>query len=213
MYLNQISRAKEHAMVNTTPENGLKSQSQFDLNFGKSLVAQPGTEDMYRCIQCGTCSSSCPMVALMEQTPRKIIAMARAGLKNDVLASNTLWLCSSCYSCTVACPKQIRITDVMYSLKRRSTQLPSNVARPANVLARAFIASVAKTGRSNESRTILKTWLKTNPLELLRQAWLGLRLWLRGRLSFAEHRMTGKPRDLQRLLVEVGQTHSSPMKG
>jgi len=187
-------------MSDSTFEARPKQQHHFDLNFGKSIMALPGGEDLYRCIQCGTCSSTCPLSAYMDHTPRRIIAMTRAGLKDDVLASNTIWLCSSCYSCTVACPKQIRITDVMYSLKRRAIQTRRFSVGPVAALARAFIASVLRTGRSNESRIIVRTWLSTQPFELVRQAWLGLRLWLKGRLSLRRHRMTGSARDIPKLL-------------
>ena len=35
-----------------------------------------------------------------------------------VVKSNTIWLCTSCYYCTVRCPAGIKITDLMYELKR-----------------------------------------------------------------------------------------------
>lgn len=72
------------------------------------------------CIQCGTCSASCPVVSCMEYTPRQIIAMVRAGLKDEVLGSGAIWTCASCYNCTVRCPKGIKITEMMYALKRYS---------------------------------------------------------------------------------------------
>jgi quinone-modifying oxidoreductase subunit QmoC len=118
-----------------------------------------------------------------------------------VLTSNTIWLCSSCYSCTVECPKQIKITDVMYSLKRIAMQERRHSRLMAPVLAKEFMKSVVKTGRSNEAWTVTMTWLKTRPLELLKQAWLGLRLWLRGRLSIGRHYMTGDRGALRRLLA------------
>ena len=45
------------------------------------------------CINCGTCSGSCPAVENMDHTPREIIAMIGANLRDDVMESNTFWYC------------------------------------------------------------------------------------------------------------------------
>jgi len=77
----------------------------------------PGGERIRLCIQCGTCSASCPNANKMDHTPRKLIAMARAGMREEVLSSNSMWLCASCYLCTVRCPREIKITDIMHALE------------------------------------------------------------------------------------------------
>ena len=43
----------------------------------------------------------------------------RALQMNDerVLASKTIWLCSSCYTCTTRCPRGIDVTGVMDALR------------------------------------------------------------------------------------------------
>lgn len=120
----------------------------------------------------------------MDMSPRQIIAMTRAGFKREVLGSFTIWLCSSCYSCTVACPKQIQITDVMYALKRQAIQEgrhPRRFAIP--LLAREFFKSVRDRGRNSEGRLILSLYTRVNPMLLLRNMTLGFRLWQRGRIS------------------------------
>ena len=38
--------------------------------------------------------------------------------RDDVLSSNTMWCCVSCYFCTTRCPQQIPITDIMYALMK-----------------------------------------------------------------------------------------------
>ena len=52
---------------------------------------------------------------------REIIAALRAGMLDRVLNSNTVWLCTSCYSCYVRCPAGIPYTDVMYELMSQTT--------------------------------------------------------------------------------------------
>lgn len=71
-------------------------------------------EELLKCIQCGTCSASCPTAYAMDYTPRQIIAALRAGELDKVLRSNTPWLCASCYYCTVRCPAGIQFTEFLY---------------------------------------------------------------------------------------------------
>ncbi|HIJ20365.1 MAG TPA: heterodisulfide reductase, partial [Deltaproteobacteria bacterium] len=49
--------------------------------------------------------------------PAKIIRMALYGLKEEILASDFIWLCSSCYACQERCPQGVHITDFMTLLK------------------------------------------------------------------------------------------------
>jgi quinone-modifying oxidoreductase, subunit QmoC len=51
------------------------------------------------------------------------------------------------------------------------------------VLAREFFEAVRKRGRNTESRLVLRLYAKTNPLKILDQALLGLRLLRTGRFS------------------------------
>src|SRR4030042_73962 len=69
-------------------------------------------------LQCGPCGGSCPSGADMDHTPRALFAMINSGMREEVLRSNTPWYCVSCYYCTSRCPKEIPITEIMYTLKR-----------------------------------------------------------------------------------------------
>ncbi len=162
----------------------LKYEADLDPHFAEEIASIPGGEKLSQCIQCGTCSGMCPLSPYMDYTPRAIIAMIRAGFRGEVLSSYTCWLCASCYSCTVECPKGVKITEVMYAAKRlaiRGRVYPKRF--PIPTLAREFFNSVERYGRSNESRVITSLYLKTNPLKLLKQVGLGAKLWLRGRMG------------------------------
>ena len=74
----------------------------------EEICAIPGGEGIRLCIQCGTCTASCPNADKMEHTPSELIAMARAGMRKEVLSSNAMWYCLSCYMCTVRCPRGIK---------------------------------------------------------------------------------------------------------
>ena len=96
----------------------IKYEAELDKDFAGEIAKMAHGEKFYTCIQCGTCSATCPVSHFMDFTPRKIIAMVREGFREEVLGSFTIWLCASCYSCTADCPREIKITDVMYALKQ-----------------------------------------------------------------------------------------------
>ncbi|MBL7052740.1 MAG: 4Fe-4S dicluster domain-containing protein [Candidatus Marinimicrobia bacterium] len=184
-------------------ERQIKYESELDSQFPKEIMEIPGGEHLATCIQCGTCSGACPLSIYMDHSPRKIIAMTRAGFKDDVLDSRTIWLCASCYSCTVECPKQIKITDTMYALKRKAikeNRYPKGF--PVPVLAREFFGIVKKTGRNNERNLLLKLYLKTNVLRLFKQIPIGLKLFFKGRLGLKSEKIK-KTKQLQTLLDAV----------
>ena len=72
--------------------------------FGREVMSVPGCEQLESCIQCGTCSGVCPLSIYMDYTPRQVMALTRGDFKNEVLKSHTIWLCASCYACTVGMP-------------------------------------------------------------------------------------------------------------
>ncbi len=87
----------------------------------------------------------------MDQTPRRLIAMINADLKEDVIKANTAWVCSSCYHCTVRCPAKIDIAGVMYAVKRYSIQnktYAKNWVGPK--FSKVFIKTVSKNSKSYE---------------------------------------------------------------
>ena len=91
-------------------------------SFVAEIAAIPGGENINLCMQCGTCTGSCPAADKMEHSPAMIIAMIRAGLRDEVLASNTQWHCLACYTCTVRCPRGVKITELMHVLERIASQ-------------------------------------------------------------------------------------------
>jgi heterodisulfide reductase subunit C len=168
--------------------------------FPAEIMAKPGGEALRDCTQCGTCSGACPMSVHMDLTPRRIIALTRAGLERDVLESATPWMCASCYECQVRCPREIKVTDVMYALKRRAIEKGMYPKRfPIPVLARAFYKMVATHGRNSESRLVIELALRTNPLSLLKMAPVGIKLLKTGRMVLGQDRIM-VPKELKAIL-------------
>jgi heterodisulfide reductase subunit C len=69
------------------------------------------------CDQCGTCSGGCPVVAEMDVTPSQVMKMAQLGIK-DILDSKTIWVCASCYTCTIRCPRGLDVSKVAEALRQ-----------------------------------------------------------------------------------------------
>jgi heterodisulfide reductase subunit C len=74
-------------------------------------------QKLLACYQCGKCSAGCPMAAYMDVMPNQIIRMAQLGMQQQLLATRTIWACVSCMTCNSRCPKNIRIAEVMESLR------------------------------------------------------------------------------------------------
>ncbi len=173
--------------------------------FGREVMSVPGCEQLRSCIQCGTCSGVCPLSIYMDYTPRQVMALTRGDFMNEVLRSRTIWLCASCYACSVQCPQEIRITDIMYELKQRAIHqgiYPKHF--PIPVLAREFSDMVRRNGRVTELLLVLKLFLKTNWRAALGNWRMGLDLLRTGRLSLASEKIAGRE-ELGRMLAAVDE--------
>jgi quinone-modifying oxidoreductase subunit QmoC len=184
----------------------VKYEEELDPRFLELVIGMSGDTAIDHCIQCGTCSSSCPMSVYMDHPPRKIIAMVRNGFREEALRSFTIWLCPSCYTCQVRCPAKIKITDVMYALKRLAIEEGVYPARfPIPVLDREMSRIIGRNGRNSELWLILNLYLKSrNPLGLFKMAPLGIKLMKTGRMSLKRESIknTGQLRALMKILKE-----------
>jgi heterodisulfide reductase subunit C len=169
-----------------------RTEADRDPAFARWIGNVPGAETIRQCIHCGVCSGSCPLSIYMDRSPRQLMHLAREGFKEDVLSSFTIWLCTSCYACTVKCPRGIKVTEVMYALKRRAIEEGAYPKRyPIPVLAREFRKMVRKNGRISESRLVFRFMLRTNVFKLLGMMGLGRKLMRTRRFSFGIERIKG----------------------
>lgn len=135
------------------------------------------------CIQCGTCSGTCPAVEYMDHTPRRMIGMILADMKDEVLASNTFWYCASCFHCTVRCPSEIDIAETMYALKRYSIWKhihQEGLLGPT--FSETFVKTIMRSGRSYEPVLATSYLFSSGVKELIQEASMATGLMLKGRL-------------------------------
>lgn len=139
--------------------------------------------DIRRCIQCGTCSASCLLAEEMDHAPRELFALIRDGEMVAVLQSNTPWFCVACYQCATRCPQQVRVTDLMYTLKQMALKYglaPRKHKMPH--FYSAFQDEVRQRGRVTGSLIMARYGVR-HPLQMLSKTPLALELLRRGRLE------------------------------
>ena len=131
-----------------------------------------------RCIQCGTCSATCPVAEFMDYSPREIIEMIRGNFKKEVLSSNTIWYCASCYHCTV----------------KKSLIGPN--------FSKKFIRGIMKSGKSFEPALAPTFIFKYGLRSLLDDSFMGYALWRKGRMPFIPSEIKRK-RNFQRVIGRI----------
>ncbi len=154
-------------------------------------AATAGVSRLEMCIQCGCCGGSCPSAAEMDHTPRRLFALIRAGMRDEVLASNTPWMCVSCYHCVVRCPQGVHVVDVMYTLKSMAAHQRAYRDATAPDFSRTFVRNVEAYGRSFELGLTALHYLKHFRLRLPGMAPMGIGMMTRGRLGLRPRRIEG----------------------
>jgi heterodisulfide reductase subunit C len=127
----------------------------------------------------------------MDHTPRHVFAAIRADRREEVLRSNTPWYCVSCYFCTVRCPQNIHITDIMYTLKRMAAEAKLQSDPAALDFSKVFISWVENYGRAFELGLMGQHMLRHNPLGVFKMADMGLGMITKGRMAFTPKRIHG----------------------
>jgi len=131
-------------------------------NFLKEVEANVEEGEWVKmCMQCGVCAGSCPLGDAWEHTPQKIFMMIRAGKRDEVLASDSMWMCTSCYNCIVRCPRELPITHIMHGLATYAKKLglvPQN--QPTAQFSQMFWDNMMKKGRVNELKLGLSLYFK-----------------------------------------------------
>lgn len=81
-------------------------------------ISELSGQNIDACYQCGKCSGGCPSVTLMDMLPNQVIRLLQIGLPEVALQCDTIWICASCYTCTVRCPRGIDLSKIMEALRQ-----------------------------------------------------------------------------------------------
>jgi quinone-modifying oxidoreductase, subunit QmoC len=163
------------------------------------------------CMQCGVCAGSCPFGPHWEHSPQKLFMMIRAGKREEVLASDAMWMCTSCYNCVVRCPRQLPITQIMHGLATYAHRLGlAPKMQPTRRFSLQFWENCTKTGRVNELRLVMQMYFRDGFVAGLKTFWnmrrVGLGLLLAKRMNpfelFFPHRCKDA-RGIQKMLKKA----------
>jgi heterodisulfide reductase subunit D len=172
--------------------------ASFEPNLAEHITSE--WEKLFTCMQCGTCSSSCPTAYAMDYTPRQLWQMLRLGMEEEVFNSQTFWLCTACKSCQVRCPRGISLTDAMLALKEYANHKGINIPRGMQMMGETVVQKYNISGDDNATRQI---WSDNLPQTLWgvrprrRQAEV---VYFLGCVSSFYPRVYSIPQDMVRLL-------------
>jgi len=161
--------------MNSHQEVALKENS-----FLSEVLAESG-ENLQACYQCQKCSAGCPVAEAMDLLPNQVLRHIQYGHREKVLGSKTIWICASCYTCSVRCPNDIDIAKIMDTLRHlalRSGVAPGEKEIP--LFHSVFLDEIKRRGRIHEISLLLKFKLKTKAF--FKDAGLGWKMFRLGKI-------------------------------
>lgn len=133
------------------------------------------------CYQCGVCVGGCPVGRWrVDFNPRRIVEMIVRDEVEELVESEVIWLCTTCFTCLDRCPQKIEVTELI-------TQLKNAAARLGNV----------PEGEMKKARVIIKEGWSGVPV--------GRTLKQRAALDLPELHEDGEPAELKRLMTIVNR--------
>ncbi|MEA1968085.1 MAG: 4Fe-4S dicluster domain-containing protein [Thermodesulfobacteriota bacterium] len=136
------------------------------------------------CMQCGTCTGSCPNADAMDLTPRKLWRMVLMDRDDEIFKSKTFGLCSTCYLCTLRCPRGLPLTRAMSMLKEKASKADIPMYRRSSKFYSSFMESVRRHGRVREVEFMTLYFMAMKkPLLPFSFASLGLKLMKKNKVT------------------------------
>ncbi|MCE5199967.1 MAG: 4Fe-4S dicluster domain-containing protein [Armatimonadota bacterium] len=148
-------------------------------------------EDVMSCYQCGECTAGCPAAFSMDIAPNQIMRMTQLGMKDEVLASSSIWLCAGCETCATRCPRGVALSKVMDSCRQIAVKEGRKVKEP-NVLKfhDQFLKEVSRFGRVHE--LTLMGMYKMRSKRFFDDVILGIPMFLKGKLGLIPSFVKGR---------------------
>lgn len=178
-------------------------RDECDPVFTQEVEKLAGT-DIFACYQCGVCTGGCPVSFMMDHTPRQIIRMTQMGMRDEVLSSSTIWLCSSCNTCFSRCPREVELPEIMASIKSVAIKqkFPGRIIEgPA--LYKSMVDNMKKYGRIHEAELYVNFARKTGLTKLLKQLPSAFNLLKKRKLKMMPDKI--ESRDQLKALIEAAK--------
>ena len=98
--------------------------------------------------------------------------MIRAGQREAVLSSDSMWMCTSCYNCVVRCPRKLPITQIMHGLAQYANKLGiAPKMQPTRDFSLLFWNNCTKTGRVNELKLTMGVYFSGGLIAGIKKGW------------------------------------------
>ncbi len=104
--------------------------SKLDAKFRQEIRSMPNGEELSACFACSTCTAACPIANIWKYKPHQLIRMILLGMRDEVLSSDEIWLCLTCFQCQERCPQKVRVTDIFFDCKNLAAEegkVPANI--------------------------------------------------------------------------------------
>lgn len=116
-----MSEQEKH--VSKSPKNRKINLDKSDFSLIDDVLDQPEGETIFNCFSCSTCVAGCPVRRVTDRyNPREIIRMILTGQRDELLNCDSIWLCSTCYTCQERCPQGVHIPELMMALRNIASQ-------------------------------------------------------------------------------------------
>jgi heterodisulfide reductase subunit C len=155
-------------------------------------------EKISACFQCQKCSNGCAFTPAMDILPHELMHRLQLGLVDEVVNSDTVWVCASCETCTTRCPNDIDIAHIMDTLRQMSVKRGVKKSqRKAPLFHAEFLASIKRFGRLHEASMVSLFALKDEGVGgLLKQAGMGLDMLRKGKIKLMPDGLGGRVKDI-----------------
>jgi len=151
-------------------------------------IGRRARTDVSACYACGKCSAGCPLADEMDLQPHQLVHLINLGFEDQVLSSKTIWLCASCVTCTVRCPHDVDLAQVMDVLREMCLARGIKPAEPAiRAFNRSFLGVLRWGGRLHEFS--MTATYKLLSRDLFGDLKLGAALLRRGKLKLVPSRV------------------------
>lgn len=113
------------------------------------------------CFQCGKCTSGCEAHKLLELEPHKMVALLKRGLIDEMVNSDIIWTCMSCFKCRERCPQKVAPVEILFALKNMAVasgkQIPGKYT--------AMLQSILSLGLIQDAQSVSTRDNKTKKRE------------------------------------------------
>ncbi|MDV0443645.1 CoB--CoM heterodisulfide reductase subunit C [Methanorbis rubei] len=127
---------KDAALSKRLADRSYRPALDSDPTFVGDVERISGTT-AHLCYQCGTCTGSCPSAPRSSYRIRNFMRRTNLGLKEVSLNDPDLWLCTTCYTCSDRCPRDLIPTDVIMAMRNMAAAqgvLPKNMLGTVNFI-------------------------------------------------------------------------------